>query len=268
MTTTRVSGSDSASLTPATNSPIQRAVSGLCCAPRLRVRRRTGPIRSTRTAGSPGLDGSAVIVPRSDRRPRPSALSPGRRSRVREGAAPPFRRRCGAGPPRCAHGAAPCNRPAAPAGRSAGRRPCVFESSLQHDPGSHILAQDLVGNTGHHRFDHRRVPVERLFDLARHHVVSSPDDDVLGAAGDPEESVVVPIAEVTGGQPAILPGVSVAGPSPGVLAGRTGTPHGDLTDRARRPPPPRPRPRCGSRRRPEAGRPIRDGGPCRRTGSG
>ena len=128
---------------------------------------------------------------------------------------------------RSAAAGAPCSRPVARAGTAqvgGGRVGAV----LQHDPGFHIFPEDIVGDTGHRRLDHVRVGEEHFFDLARSDVVAAPDDQVLGAPGDPQEAVVVEVAEVAAEQPAVPPGL------PGrlgflvVLARRPGPPDGDL----------------------------------------
>ena len=94
----------------------------------------------------------------------------------------------------------------------------------QHDPGSHILAEHVVGDAGDHRLDHRRVGEQGLFDLAGHHVVAAPDDDVLGPSGDPEEAVVVDRAEVAAVEPPVPPGLPAGALFPVVLAWRLRSP--------------------------------------------
>ena len=63
-----------------------------------------------------------------------------------------------------------------------------------------------MGDAGDDGVDHVGMGEEDLLHVAGHDVVPAPDDDVLGPAGDPEETVDVEVAEVAGVEPPIPPG--------------------------------------------------------------
>ena len=72
-----------------------------------------------------------------------------------------------------------------------------------------------VGNADRRGFEHRRVREQRFVDLARRDVLAALDDELLDAAGDEEEAVVVAVAQVAGAQPAA--GVSARAVASGSL---------------------------------------------------
>ena len=88
----------------------------------------------------------------------------------------------------------------------------------QRDDGHDLLAEPLVGNADDGGLGDRRVGVQHVLDLARVHVVPAADDELLLAADDEQEPVLVEIAEVTGVEPAAGEGARRW------PAGRSGTP--------------------------------------------
>src|SRR5580658_5947335 len=51
------------------------------------------------------------------------------------------------------------------------------------------------------------VRQQNLLDIAGHDVVAATNDDVLGSARDPQETVRIEVPEVAGAQPAVAPGL-------------------------------------------------------------
>ena len=66
-----------------------------------------------------------------------------------------------------------------------------------------LLAEPGVGHADHRRLEHVRVLVQRLLHLARVHVVAAADDHLLLAVDEKQVAVVVDVADVAGGEPAV-----------------------------------------------------------------
>src|SRR5450631_3112656 len=90
-----------------------------------------------------------------------------------------------------------------------------------------------MGNAGHHGIDNGGVGEEHLLDLAGRNVVAPPDDEVLRPPGDPEEAVVVEIAEVPAEQPPVPPRLPCLGVSLVIPSWRPRFPHDDLAHLSR-----------------------------------
>ena len=71
-----------------------------------------------------------------------------------------------------------------------------------HDRGD-VLAEHLVRHADDGRFEDRRVLVQHLLDLARVDVVAAADDHLLLAIDEEQVAVLVEVAEITGGEPAL-----------------------------------------------------------------
>mmetsp|Transcript_18179 Transcript_18179/g.28470 ORF Transcript_18179/g.28470 Transcript_18179/m.28470 type:complete len:267 (-) Transcript_18179:5005-5805(-) len=87
--------------------------------------------------------------------------------------------------------------------------------------GARQLARMRVRLANSPRKSHRRMAHQRLFDLCRINVVPAPNDQVLGAARDPQIPIAVKAAQITGAQVFIVIiqvlvlfgfGICIAGP--------------------------------------------------------
>src|SRR4051794_3493763 len=74
---------------------------------------------------------------------------------------------------------------------------------LQGDEGAGAFSPLWVRAGHHRRFQDGRVPVQRLLHLQRGDVLTTGDDDVLGAVLDLDIPVGMPYREVAGPEPAV-----------------------------------------------------------------
>ena len=82
--------------------------------------------------------------------------------------------------------------------RRASRRAC----SRDDDHRVHRFAPGRIGNAEHRRFERRRVPIQRVFDFDRVHVLAAGHDHVLEPIDDEQVAAVAQEAEIAGVVPA------------------------------------------------------------------
>src|SRR5207247_4607880 len=64
---------------------------------------------------------------------------------------------------------------------------------LQHDASENVVPVFGVADADRRRLEHRRVPQQRLVDLARRDVLATLDDELLQTAGDELKAVAIAI---------------------------------------------------------------------------
>src|SRR5437764_6732951 len=74
---------------------------------------------------------------------------------------------------------------------------------FEDDAGEDVLAVIRIGNADHCGLEYRRMGEQHLVDLARCNILAALDDQLLAPAGDEIKTIVVPIAEIARGKPAI-----------------------------------------------------------------
>src|SRR5208283_2394720 len=79
----------------------------------------------------------------------------------------------------------------------------ALHSRPQHSKGDQILAQVMVGNSHHCRFQNRRMGFEHLVDLTRRDIHSTLYDQFLGSPDNEEIAIRVAVRQVTCVQPTL-----------------------------------------------------------------
>jgi hypothetical protein len=103
----------------------------------------------------------------------------------------------------------------------------------EHHHGGQVLAQHLVRDADHGRLQHTGVLAEHRFYVRCMDVVSSPDYHVLLSAHDVQVPVAIQTGEITGAEPAVVPGAGRRLRVAVVLAMASGQAQKSLTDLAR-----------------------------------
>src|SRR5882672_3235896 len=75
---------------------------------------------------------------------------------------------------------------------------------MKYDRGADIFAEPRMRQGEGRRLTDRGMAEQRLLDVVRRDLLAAAIDDLLGAADDPQEAVIVDGAKVAGGQPAVL----------------------------------------------------------------